>query len=381
MEIGSIYEINPNCVENIVSGAESLDLPEVDKYGKKNTAFTSSGRAAIGLALRSLETENPGIVKKCLMPVYMCDSVFIPFNQNGWQLCFYHVDIHMRADREELCRMLETEKPGILFIHSYYGVDTWKEIRPMLWEYQKSGLIIMEDVTQSYYLQVESKADYIVGSLRKWYAIPDGGFLTTNKMIQDECMVQDDFVSKTRLQMLMEKWNYLQERYSGKNKEKLCLDRLQEVKENYLAVNREMEAYLDEEEIIPRISEVSEKLLGEVKEAECRKRRNENYRILVEGLQNKNALSLVFPAFEETEAPLYLPVYMKDRDSLQQYLRQRDIYVPVLWPIGKENEYFIKEEEAYIFEHLAAIPIDQRYGKEQMQRIIDEIEAYENSLG
>ena len=380
MEIGSIYEINPKCIENIVVGTECPDLPEVNKYGKSNTAFTASGRAAIGLALRSLETECPQIVKKCLMPAYMCDSVFVPFNQNGWQLCFYHVDKYMRADREELCRMLETEKPGMLFIHPYYGVDTWKEIRPILWEYQKSGLIIMEDVTQSYYLQVESKADYIVGSLRKWYAIPDGGFLATNKTIHAEYMAEDDFVSKTRLQMLIQKWNYLQERYCSKNLKKACLDRLQEEKENYLAVNRKMEAYLDEEEIVPKLSDVSTKLLCEVKESECRKRRNENYRILIGGLQNRKSLTPVFPICEEAEAPLYLPVYMKDRDSLQQYLRQWDIYVPVLWPVGTENENYIKEEEAYIFEHLAAIPIDQRYGKEQMQRIIEVIEMYEASL-
>ncbi len=380
MEIGSIYEINPKCIENRVSEEAYLELPEVNKYGKINTAFTASGRSAIALALRSLEEECPYIVKKCLMPAYMCDSVFVPFIQNGWQLYFYHVDTHMKADREELSYMLETEKPDMLFIHPYYGVDTCKEIRCMLREYQKSGLIIMEDMTQSYYLPVESDADYIVGSLRKWYAVPDGGFLTTNKKIHAEYMVEDDFVSKTRLQMLIQKWNYLQKRYSGGDTEKACLDRLQEDKENYLAVNRKMEAYLDEEKIIPRMSDVSKKLLCDVKESECRKRRNENYRILVEGLQNMNSLSLVFSSYEEAEAPLYLAVYMKDRDSLQQYLREQDIYVPVLWPIGKENSNYIRKEEAYIFEHIAAIPIDQRYGKEEMRKIIEVMEAYEASL-
>lgn len=380
MEIGSIYEIDPKCIESATAEETHLKLDEVYKYGKNNIAFTSSGRSAIALALRSLETECPHIVKKCLMPAYMCDSVFFPFIQNGWQLCFYHVDKSMKANGEELRRMIEVEKPGMLFIHAYYGVDTWSELRLMLRDYQKSGLVIMEDVTQSYYLPIESKADYIVGSLRKWYAVPDGGFVTTNKTIHVEYMVEDDFVSKTRLQMLIQKWNYLQERYSCESPEKACLDKLQEEKENYLAVNRKMEAYLDEEEIIPYMSETSRKILGEVEEVQCRRQRNENYCILSEGLQNRKSLTLVYPACVKTEAPLYLPVYMDERDSLQNYLRERDIYVPVLWPVGKENLDFITEDEKYIFEHLAAIPLDQRYGKEEMQRIVEVIEKYESSL-
>ena len=92
-------------------------------------------------------------------------------------------------------------------------------------------------------------------------------------------------------------------------------------------------------------------------------------------------MRLVFPAYVEGAAPLYLPVYMENRDSLQQYLREHDIYVPVLWPIGKENQDYIHEDEQFIFEHIAAIPMDQRYGKEEMKRIIDVIEKYESSFG
>lgn len=381
MEIGSIYEIDPKCIESATAEETHLNLDEVYKYGKNNIAFTSSGRSAIALALRSLETECPHIVKKCLMPVYMCDSVFFPFVQNGWQLYFYHVDKSMKADGEELRRMIEVEKPGMLFIHAYYGVDTWSELRPMLRDYQKSGLVVMEDVTQSYYLQINAEADYIVGSLRKWYAVPDGGFVAANRILHSEYMEADNFVSDNRLQMQIQKWKYLNERYSLVNSEKVCLERLQEVKENYLAVNRKMEAYLDEEENIPHLSGVSQKILCKIEETECKKRRNENYRILLEGLENKKSLRLVFPAYVEGAAPLYLPVYMENRDSLQQYLREHDIYVPVLWPIGKENQDYIHEDEQFIFEHIAAIPMDQRYGKEEMKRIIDVIEKYESSFG
>ena len=43
---------------------------------------------------------------------------------------------------------------------------------------RKKGLIFIEDMTQSLGLLPKVRgADYYVGSLRKWFAIPDGGFL------------------------------------------------------------------------------------------------------------------------------------------------------------------------------------------------------------
>lgn len=381
MEIGSFYEINPKCVERDTDSGELLNLDEVNKYKKTEVAFTSSGRSAIALALRSLERECPHIEKKCLMPGYMCDSVFLPFIQNGWQLCFYHIDKNMKADAEELCGIIEKENPGMLFIHTYFGTDTWKELRCMIEKYQNDGIVVMEDVTQSYYLHTDTQADYIVGSLRKWYAIPDGGFVATNQTLHPEYMEVDEFVARERFQMQRNKWQYLTERYAATGKE--CGDypeRLQKEKESFLSVNKEMEAYLDKEKKIPYLSGISKKILRNTTEKDCKTRRDENYRILFKGLQNKKTLKTVYNGCEETAAPLYMPVYMNERDSLQRYLREHDIYVPVLWPVGNENGTFISEEEKYIFSHIAAIPIDQRYGREEMNKIIGAIENYESAF-
>lgn len=381
MEIGSFYEINPKCMECDTDSGELLNLDEVNKYGKTEVAFTSSGRSAIALALRSLEREHPHIEKKCLMPGYMCDSVFLPFIQNGWQLCFYHIDKNMKADAKELSGIIEKENPGMLFIHPYFGTDTWKELRFMIGKYQNDGIVVMEDVTQSYYLHTDTQADYIVGSLRKWYAIPDGGFVATNRTLHLEYMEVDEFVARERFQMQRNKWKYLAGRYATTGKE--CGDypeRLQNEKESFLSVNKEMEAYLDKEKKIPYLSGISKKIMRNMTENECKKRRDENYHILLKGLQNKKSLKTVYNECEETVAPLYMPVYMNERDSLQQYLREHDIYVPVLWPVGNENRTFISEEEKYIFSHIAAIPIDQRYGREEMNKIIGVIEKYESAF-
>ena len=56
MEIGSIYEMNPNCIEKAGSlEKETFGRKEVKKHGRENTVYTASAREAISLVLHSLE--------------------------------------------------------------------------------------------------------------------------------------------------------------------------------------------------------------------------------------------------------------------------------------------------------------------------------------
>ena len=76
-------------------------------------------------------------------------------------------------------------------------------------------------------------------------------------------------------------------------------------------------------------------------------------------------------------APLYFPIYAKDREDLQKFLAQRCIYAPLLWPIGEENEPHLSETEHYIYEHILALPMDQRYDRSDMKRIANVLMQYE----
>ena len=381
MEIGSIFEMNPNCIEKInLSSGEFLRLKEVDKYGKKNTIYTASAREAISLMLYSVEKEYPKIKKKCMMPAYMCDTVFIPFVRNGWDLIFYHIGKDMKADRTELAALIQREKPDLLFIHDYYGVDTWAEMRPFLEECRSRGLLIIEDVTQAYYLDAGSTADYIIGSLRKWYAVADGGFVTTNNIIHEEIVVKDDAFAMERFQVLSQKWDYLQRIQEKENvlheEQKEALKRQ---KEEYLFRNRELEECLDNYKKVTAISDMSKELLAMTDEETAKMCRKANFMILSEGLAERKTVVSVMGDYEGTVAPLYFPVYMEDRNTIQEYLRKQDIYVPVLWPVAKENKQVLSETEQYIFSHIAAIPLDQRYAEADMQRIVAVIKEFEET--
>lgn len=382
MEIGSIYEINPAWAEaREAEAGQPFSLNGTVKYGKKYCCYTASGREAIALALRSLERHRPALPKRCLLPAYMCDTVFFPFERAGWELHFYHINRELAAGEEELRGKIEQVRPGLLFIHPYYGADTWKPMRPLLLKWREQGICIMEDVTQSYYLEEAGKeADYVVGSLRKWYPVPDGGFVVSDERLADGKLENPEPFAGARLEILTKKWEYLNGEKSSEEKRNM--------KSEFLKRNRELEEELDRYDGVRRLSEESLRILQGTDEEQAEIRRKENYKYLYERLCNKTRFIPVLKTEEagrdgadgRTErgtAPLYFAVYAKEREELQKFLQSHDIYAPVLWPAGAENEGILSEEEKYIYRHMLALPMDQRYGTEEMQYMAAVMEEYE----
>ncbi len=373
MEIGSVFEINPVTIRN-GEITDTLHLGQVDKYGKKQCCFTASGREAIELALISLEREKPDITKRCLMPAYMCDCVFLPFRHQGWELIFYSVDRDLETAGEEIFRLALEHAPGLLFIHPYYGTDTCAGIRRQLAALRKKGVLVMEDVTQSYYLEEAGKdADFVVGSLRKWYAVPDGGFVASDFPLAEDVLESGETYARERLVPLVQKWEYLREkeRRTGGALTAGWLPR----KAEYLKRNRFLERDLDCYRGVRRISRISVDILSRVDEEDARRKRTENYHILYDHISGMKRLWPML--LKEEQAPLYLPVYAKERDGLQRFLARHGIYAPVLWPVGEENKEFLEGDETYIFGHLLALPIDQRYGACEMEQIAKVLALYE----
>lgn len=374
MEIGSFFEINPATVKK-GGEASTLHLSQVDKYGKEHCCYTASGREAIELALISLERERPDIRKRCLLPAYMCDCVFLPFLHRGWELVFYSVDRELEAAGEEIFRLALEHDPGLIFIHPYYGADTCAGLRRQLAGLRRSGVLVMEDVTQSYYLEEAGKdADFVVGSLRKWYAVPDGGFVASDIPLAEDVLETGEEYARERLVPLVQKWEYLKEkeRRTGGALTAGWLPR----KAEYLKRNRNLENALDCYQGVRRISRISAEILSRVDEEGARRRREENYHALYQHIYGMKRLWAILPE-KETHAPLYLPVYVKERDSLQRFLAGYGIYAPVLWPVGEENKDFLQGDGTYIFEHMLALPIDQRYDAGDMEQLAEVLALYE----
>ena len=113
------------------------------------------------------------------------------------------------------------------------------------------------------------------------------------------------------------------------------------------------------------MSRLTENLLHGIDYDVVAKRRQENFDFLDAEFRNINELNLksVYGAF------MY-PLLIQNGSEIRKALQKEKIYIPTLWP------NVLKECPADSLEyHYAAdilpIPIDQRYGKEDMKRITE----------
>ena len=131
---------------------------------------------------------------------------------------------------------------------------------------------------------------------------------------------------------------------------------------------RAAEDILDNQVEIYNISETSAKVQTSLNVNDLKSKRRANFELLSQELK---------PVFtlKDREVPLYFPVLVDDRGALQKHLVANTIYAPVVWPKDdKQPRQCEGAENAY--EHLLCIPIDQRYGKDDIDRIIEVIKKF-----
>ena len=379
-EIGSFYEIGKDVEKTAVSRKEDAVERRSSLGGKEGSLKGSricleekglenwmrqasggmdalllcSGREAVEAVLMDMAQQGKASGKVCLLPQYTCDTTIIPFEKQGWELHFFPVGKSLRTEKESFQKLLRGIAPDVLFAHAYYGVDTLAEVRECIQNHQEKGMIFVEDMTQSLALWKKGGiADYYVGSLRKWFPVPDGGFAAAGrKLLVSAAGEKKLFVEQKRKAQSL-KYQYL----CGQEVEK----------DVFLKLNRAAEQYLYENDQVSAISEFSRDRLQNLDIQINFQRRKENASCLFQGI---GKLSKVRAPLELKDAsPLYVPVYADEREKLQEFLKDKNIFAPVLWPVPKQVEGRLGKDVEFIFRHLLALPCDQRYGKKDMEFI------------
>lgn len=320
-------------------------------------AFFVDGRDAIEAAICNIENRRNINRKVCVLPQYTCDTVILPFQKHGWEIYYYLIQEDMTVDVHRFARLLEKIRPTVLLTHTYYGVDTIAGLRYLIQYYRETNnLIYIEDMTQSLFMleEVIGMTDYVVGSLRKWVAIPDGAFcISTEEIDAYEYEEYDEFVQIKR---------------EAQHKKKLYLMGELNDKEEYLYLNSKAEDMLYKIPQICRMSDESISILKKIKKDLICQKRNENMLILDESIQTiENVKPLVH--FAKKSVPLYYPIFVKNQKQVQKIMKKHNIYVPILWNIPemiKDIDITVKS----IYKGMLAIPCDQRYDIRDMRNII-----------
>ncbi|MBR3601203.1 MAG: hypothetical protein IKL49_02630 [Lachnospiraceae bacterium] len=373
-EIGSFMEQGISYLEH-TDNDENIVLKEVDKYKKKYTYYTATGRDAIFLALDTISKTYLSERKCCLVPIYICDMVLIPFQVLQWDIVYYHIDKDMQPKIDEMKKLLQLYKPNVVFLNDYFGrrinSRVWKILEPY-----RDSTIIIEDVTQSYYIhESHIKGDYIIGSIRKWYPIPDGGFLTCNDKISVECInFNNEQYVQERLEIMNQKYAYLQGNIKEEKEKKESKKRFLN---NYYQLEENLNEYARNAMISP-ISNMSKCIINQLDLEYYRQKRYENCSYLKEQLLLKNKDYKLIYSEENVPMGLYFPLLIKNRKEFQTALIEQNIFTSIVWPFTDEYSQYFTEEEKYLQEHVISIPVDARYDINDMERILKAIEEFSN---
>ena len=357
-EIGSNFWINPN----VALKDKPLGSPE--QFGCKGNDFVwlSTGRSAIGFAIKSIEEKKPNLKKTAVLPPFTCHTVIEPFLKAGFKVYYYSIDEKMMASADAILKCAEEYEASIILFHNYFGFNTLSNVDKLCEALRKQNRYSIEDCTQCLYSgHPKSSADFYVGSIRKWHGTPDGGFVVCrNHLLKEKPILRDEKLDDAKVKASYAKYKFLFEKEGDKP--------------TFLQLYREAEDLLESQETYHTISLTSQKLQSNLDVSFLCEKRRTNYQVLLSGLLGLQDVRPMCEVLDSDAVPLYFPLLVKDRSALQAHLVANDIYAPVVWPKADCLDRVCEEAEI-LYEHLLCIPIDQRYDADDMNRIISVIKS------
>lgn len=274
-------------------------------------------------------------IKTILIPNLLCDTVEFICKVNGVKVNHYEINSNFIPQIDG-----NFDKNEYLYFVNYYGLFDNNELKK--WKNLYSNIII--DQAHSFFQKPLINTD-VIYSCRKFFGVPDGAYLFTNK----KCNL---FLSMDKSYRRMK---HILGRFEDKNANK------------YYSFFRKVE---DSFENIPlrKMSLLTHNLLRGINYRKVIEIREKNYKYLSNAFDNKNKLILT-----KARGLYCYPLYVEDGIEVRKRLQEAKIYVPILW---KENGNCIYNEiERDYAINILPLPIDQRYTEKDMEKIIKIIKS------
>lgn len=327
-------------------GSEFWDVPLKSDicniFDSDELRWFLSGRIALKAIIADiLKTRNFNFV---YLPSWCCESMVLPFTENGVKVKFYPVYI---SDG-----VLTVDFPATgdaILVMDYFGYNCD-------FQFSEFSGIVIHDVTHSVPCGLNTYGDYIFGSLRKWFGIATGGFAVKRNapwltILPDK---SDDFYVGLRNKAFKEKKSYI----FGQSDNKY-----------YLQIFNKAEEYLDNLHGVFAADATDINFVNNIDFDFITKKRRENASCLIENLAD----SALFKTIGQVDVPLFVPIIVNNREQLRCRFIENKIFCPVHWPKFKSLDCDAKCADLYDSE--ISLICDQRYSIQDMQKIIEIIKG------
>lgn len=316
-----------------IGGYFELELNRSGEY-RPNAIDLNSARNALEYILR---VEKP---KRLCIPYYICCTILEPLKKLNIPYVFYHIDQNL----DPMFQSKLNSNDAFLYVN-YFGIKQ-ETVRLLVNKYK--NLII--DNAQAFFCHPLPNVDTFY-SPRKFFGVPDGAYLFTNKLLEAD--LERD-ISINRISHLLKRKEFGSE--SGYA--------------DFLKNENSMVG-----QPIKKMSNLTKAILNNINYSNAKKRREENFLFLHKHLKNINALEI---DTNNLRAPMVYPFIIK-KEGLKEWLIENKIYVATYW----KNVFDWVSEEDFEFnlaKYLIPLPVDQRYGQNDLIKIIEKIRCKINKL-
>ena len=312
---------------NAIGGYFELELRKGEHY-HKNALRLNTARNCFEYILRARK------YTKVYIPYYTCDVMLEPLKKCNVDYVFYHINEQLEPI-EETYQLQPTE--AFLYTN-YYGLKQ-RCVERLEEQYGKQLIV---DNAQAFFAEPLEGIDTFY-SARKFFGVADGAYLYTDAQLDMELEQDQSYQRMSHLLMRADIGAEAGYREFRKNDDSLI------------------------DNPIRLMSNLTEKILCSIDYESAKQLRRTNYMQLDEQLCAKNGIRLTM---DEDAVPMVYP-YLTNDTTLRQRLIANCIYVATYWPNLAKLNYNTLEE--CLAKKIIALPIDQRYNKEDMKRIIESI--------
>lgn len=311
---------------NEIGGYFGLEQLVCNEY-YKNLISLNSGRNGLLYILKARK------INKLYIPYFICDSVTDLLKKNNFYFEYYNIDVDFMPIFNK-----NINNDEYIYIVNYYGQLTDRNIISLKQKYEN----IILDNAQAFFQRPIENIDTIY-TCRKFFGVPDGAYLSTNIIIDENLDVD---VSK-------EKMTHLLGRYEGV------------ASEYYNHFKNNEESYANEP--LKYMSKLTHNILGAIDYRKVYDLRNKNYAYLDGKLGKYNKLNISMP-----KGAFVYPFYMENGIEIRKILTNQKVYIPTLWPNVLEEMSQNSIEFNYAA-NILPLPCDQRHTIKDMEYIIREI--------
>ena len=269
-------------------------------------------------------------IHEMYVPYYTCPVVWDAIAAENCKIIPYDID-------DTFMPTIQFPHDAFILYNNYFGICA-KNVAELSRTY--ANLII--DNAQAFYMAKCGLASFY--SPRKFFGLPDGGLLICEKQLNGQ--LETD-VSYDRCMHLLKRIDL------GANA-------------GYRDFRSNDESLI--EQPIKKMSKLTSLLMGNIDYEHAKQQRLKNFAFLHAALKDKNELNIDLTA---DDVPMVYPFKTTDT-GLRARLIENKIFVAKYWP-SEKNGCMKSPVAQTLADTITALPIDQRYDKSDMQRILEVI--------